>query len=81
MAVLEEASRRAMACDMCLVVGSTLVVYPAAYMPIYAVQSGAKLAIVNLSETPLDDRAAVVIHARAGEVLPLIVDKVKAGSK
>lgn len=77
--VLEEASRRAMACDLCIVVGSTLVVYPAAYMPVYAVQSGAKLVIINLSDTPMDERAAAVIRGKAGEVLPLVVEKVKAG--
>jgi NAD-dependent SIR2 family protein deacetylase len=43
------------------------------------VQSGARLAIVNLSETPLDSKAAVVVRGKAGETLPLIVGKVKAG--
>ncbi|NIO08237.1 MAG: hypothetical protein GTO40_09630, partial [Deltaproteobacteria bacterium] len=38
--VLEEAGRRSIASDLFIVIGSTLVVYPAAYMPSYAVQSG-----------------------------------------
>jgi NAD-dependent deacetylase len=75
--VLEEASRRSMASDLFIVVGSTLVVYPAALMPVYAVQSGSKLVIVNLSETPMDGRAEVVIRARAGETMTRIVGKVK----
>jgi NAD-dependent deacetylase len=75
--VLEEASRRAMAADTFIVIGSTLVVYPAAYMPLYAVESGARLIIVNLSDTPLDNRAAVVIRARAGETMEKIVNRVK----
>jgi len=75
--VLEEASRRAMASDLCIVIGSTLVVYPAAYMPIYAVESGAKLIIINLSSTPMDHQAAVLIRAKAGEAMSKIAQKVK----
>jgi NAD-dependent deacetylase len=63
----EEAMRRT---DLVLVVGSTLVVYPAAGLPELAVRRGAKLAIVNQTPTPLDDVAAVVVRARVGEVLP-----------
>jgi len=75
--VLEEASRRAIAADTFIVIGSTLVVYPAAYMPLYAVESGARLIIVNLSDTPLDSRAAVVIRARAGETMEKMVKIVR----
>jgi len=75
--VLAEATNRSSNCDLFIVVGSTLVVYPAAYMPIYAVQAGAKLVIVNLSSTPMDGEAAVLIRAKAGEAMSRIVDKVK----
>jgi len=75
--VLQEASRRACGCDMFIVIGSTLVVYPAAYMPDYARSAGARLVIINLSATPLDGRAAVLIRARAGEAMPRIVRKVR----
>jgi NAD-dependent deacetylase len=75
--VLQEASRRAMAADLFIVIGSTLVVYPAAFMPIYAVESGAKLIIVNLSATPMDHQAAVLIHAKAGETMSQIAQKVR----
>ena len=75
--VLQEAGRRARAADLFIVIGSTLVVYPAAYMPIYAVESGARLVIVNLSETPMDHQAAVLIRAKAGETMAAIVSKVK----
>jgi len=74
---LREASRRASDCDLLIVVGSTLVVYPAAYMPLYALRAGARLIIVNLSDTPLDARASVLIRARAGEAMSRIVDRVK----
>ena len=50
---LREATWHANHCDLLIVVGSSLVVYPAAYMPLYAKQSGAKLVIVNLTPTPV----------------------------
>lgn len=76
-AVLEEASRRAIASDLCIVIGSTLVVYPAALIPAYAVQSGAKLVIINLSDTPMDNEAEVLINAMAGETMAEISRQVK----
>jgi len=75
--VLEEAGRRSRAADLFIVIGSTLVVYPAAYMPMYAVESGAKLVIINLGETPMDREATVLVSARAGETMTAVVDKVK----
>jgi NAD-dependent SIR2 family protein deacetylase len=45
-------------------------------MPAYAVESGAKLMIVNLSETPMDEKADVLIRARAGETMTKIAGKV-----
>jgi NAD-dependent deacetylase len=75
--VLTEASNRSSGCDLFIVVGSTLVVYPAAYMPVYAVQAGAKLVIINLSSTPMDGEATVLIRAKAGEALSRIVERVK----
>jgi len=75
--VLEEATLRSSNSDLFIVIGSTLVVYPAAYMPIYAHQAGAKLVIINLSSTPMDSEATVLIRARAGETMSKIVEKVK----
>jgi len=68
-----EAFRRAEACDLCWVIGSSLVVTPAAHVPAVAVQSGARLIILNGSETPLDDLADVVIRGKAGEIAPRIL--------
>ena len=50
-AEVEKAAALAQECDFFLVVGSTLLVQPAAHMPFYAKNNGAFLAIVNLSET------------------------------
>ena len=76
--VLQEASQRSLDSDVFIVIGSTLTVYPAALMPQYAVRSGASLAIINLSSTPLDHLATVVINARAGEIMTAVVERVKA---
>ena len=75
--VLSEAAHRSSTCDLFIVIGSTLVVYPAAYMPIYATNSGAKLVIINLSSTHMDQQATVVIRAKAGEVMSKILQRVK----
>ncbi len=76
---VEKAAALSQACDFFLVVGSTLLVQPAAHMPIYAKQNGAFLAIVNLSETPCDDMCDVLIRDKAGEVLQRIVREVENG--
>jgi len=60
--------------DVVLVVGSSLVVYPAADIPLVALRSGARMIVVNAEPTPFDQLAEVVIHGRSGEVLPEIVE-------
>jgi NAD-dependent deacetylase len=71
---VEKATSISQTCDFFLVVGSTLLVQPAAHMPIYAKQNSAFLAIVNLSETPCDGMCDVLIQEKAGDVLKRIVD-------
>ncbi|MBI3965876.1 MAG: Sir2 family NAD-dependent protein deacetylase [Chloroflexi bacterium] len=69
-----QAERAARDCDLMLVIGSTLIVYPAAQIPVEAMEAGAKLAIVNLSETPLDHHADVLINASAGVVMRIALE-------
>ena len=64
--------------DFFLVVGSTLLVQPAALMPEYARQAGAFLAIINLSETPFDNVCDVLIREKAGAALEKIADAVQS---
>jgi NAD-dependent deacetylase len=59
--------------DVMLVVGTSLVVYPAAEIPLVAVRAGAPMIVINAEPTPFDRFAEVVIHGRSGEVLPEIV--------
>lgn len=70
---IQQALAMAREADVMLVVGSSLVVYPAADLPLVALRSGAKLIIVNAEPTPLDEEAAVVLHGKSGEILPEIV--------
>ena len=74
---LQEAIRRAQNCDLFIVIGSTLVIYPAAYIPTYAGEAGATLAIVNLTPTPFDHYAAVVIRGKAGEIMSKVMEEVR----
>jgi NAD-dependent deacetylase len=71
-AMPEEAMRRAQrlsaGCDLFLVAGSSLVVFPAAAFPAFAKENGARLVIVNREPTSLDPAADLVIHAEIGEV-------------
>ena len=82
-AMPEDALRRAFAVarstDLMLVVGSSLVVQPAARLPQIAVASGAQLAIVNNEPTPLDTLADVVVRSSAGAVLSALADALLAG--
>lgn len=70
---LQRAHQLAESTDIMLVVGSSLQVYPAAAIPQQAVSAGARLCIINAEPTPYDDLADVVVHGKAGEVLPAIV--------
>src|SRR5215216_5893175 len=77
-AMPEDALRRAFAVarssDLMLVVGSSLIVQPAARLPQIAVAGGAQVAIVNNAPTPLDSLANVVVRSSAGAVLSALVD-------
>lgn len=68
-AVLNEAVKETRACDLFWVVGSSLLVQPAAGLPAMAKRNGAKVVIINKDPTPLDMIADMVIHCGASEVL------------
>jgi len=64
-------------CDFFLVVGSSLVVTPAADMPMEALRAGARLVILNKGETPFDGHAHLRFQEEIGEVLPRAVKRLK----
>ncbi len=70
-----EAERRSRETAVFLTIGSSLAVYPAAYMPVFAKQGGAKLAIINLTETSCDNIADSVVREKAGAVMGAIVQR------
>ena len=70
---LERAQRAAVSCDLFLAVGTSLGVFPVAYLPQYALGQGAKLVIVNAEPTPYDTRAHAVIREPIGHVLSSLV--------
>ena len=72
-AAMARAEDETLACDLFLVLGSSLVVYPAAGFPILAKRNGAKLAIINREPTEQDAYADVVIHDGIGPVMSAIV--------
>ena len=63
--------------DLFVVVGSSLVVTPAAEMPGEALRAGARLVIINQGETPFDSHAYLRFFESIGAVLPRAVKKLK----
>ena len=74
---LTESYHHSQRCDLFLVVGSSLVVYPAAEMPNVALQAGARLVIINQGETPFDRHAHLRFSEKIDEVLPPAIDRLK----
>jgi NAD-dependent deacetylase len=70
---MARAEAETLACDLFLVLGSSLVVYPAAGFPLLAKQSGARLAIVNREPTDQDRFADIVVHDEIGPVMGEVV--------
>ena len=75
---LKKAWHAAQTCDTFLVVGSSLLVYPAAQIPLIAKENNAVLVIINIDETPLDHKADLVIQKSASGVLSGIIREAKS---
>jgi NAD-dependent deacetylase len=73
-AEMARAAEEALLCDLCIVLGSSLVVYPAAGIPLEAKRNGARLVIVNREATDQDPMADLVLHTEIG---PLMSDVLK----
>jgi len=72
-AAMARAEAETLACDLFLVLGSSLVVYPAAGFPLLAKRNGARLAIVNREPTDQDGYADLVLHEEIGPLLGQVV--------
>lgn len=66
---MRRAQEETQACDLFLVLGSSLSVFPAADFPLRAKQRGARLVIVNRDPTGMDEIADLVIHAGIGDTM------------
>jgi NAD-dependent deacetylase len=75
---ISEAEQHSRNCDLFMLLGSSLMIYPAANMPIYAIESGAKMVIINVGTASLDKQASVLINGTVGEVLPKIIEGAKS---
>ena len=71
---LARARDAALACDVFLVLGSSLLVRPAATLPVLAARNGATLVIVNRTATPLDAVADTVLRQDIGDILSVFTD-------
>ncbi|MEH6527767.1 MAG: Sir2 family NAD-dependent protein deacetylase [Sneathiella sp.] len=69
---MRRAEVAAISADLFFVIGSSLVVYPAADIPLIAKQNGATLVILNREPTPLDDYADLVLRREIGETLEAV---------
>ncbi|UCE14831.1 MAG: NAD-dependent deacylase [Candidatus Heimdallarchaeota archaeon] len=72
--VLDQAREEILAADLLIIIGSSLLVYPAAALPSLAQQSGTRLIIINMEPTMMDSYANVVLHSKAGKILPKVFE-------
>ena len=74
---IDDSFASAEACDLMIVLGSSLVVTPAANVPEVACSSGARLVIVNRGDTPLDRVASLRFEEGISDVFPPAVEQLK----
>ncbi len=74
---LRAAIKESQECDLFLIIGSSLVVYPAASLPLVAKRYGARIVIINLGPTEQDLLADVIINQSAGVTMTRIMTKLR----
>ena len=74
---LQESYYHSQRADLFIVAGSSLVVTPAADMPQVALQSGARLVIINQGDTPFDHLTHLRFREKTGDILPTAVERLK----
>jgi len=78
--IIQQAFQLSRSCEMMFVIGTSAVVQPAASLPLGAADSGAKVVEINPDPTPLTPYADFSFKGKAGEVLPMIDDKLRSTS-
>ncbi len=79
--VLEKASELVEDCDLMIVIGSSLQVYPAASLPQIAFHKGAEMVLINSEKTPFDYYFNWIFREAAGKVLPELEEKILGGNQ
>jgi NAD-dependent deacetylase len=72
---MQQAQDATLACDLFIVAGSSLVVYPAAGFPLLAKRMGARLVILNRTPTEQDEHADLVIRTGIGATLTAVIER------
>jgi NAD-dependent protein deacetylase/lipoamidase len=80
-AVMAQSNTWSQRADFYLAMGSSLVVQPAASLPVIAKESGSRLVIINRDPTPLDNLADLVIHEPLGETLKKVEEAILNSDK
>jgi NAD-dependent deacetylase len=80
-AAMEEAARYCMTADLIVVVGTSLVVHPAASLPLLGARSGAGIVIINRESTPLDDDAELVLNHSSDSVFAAVYPQIAEANK
>ncbi|HPN38434.1 MAG TPA: NAD-dependent deacylase [Melioribacteraceae bacterium] len=75
--VFNNAEKMAMRSDVCFVIGTSAVVYPAANIPIIAKQYGSLLIEINITNTELSHYCDYSLIGNSGEILPNILNEIK----
>jgi len=70
------AEKAAATCDLMLIAGSSLTVFPAANLPLYALENRVPLIVINKTPTYIDNRADVVIYGDLAEIIPRLASEV-----
>jgi NAD-dependent deacetylase len=78
---MAEAEAASLACDLFLVLGSSLVVYPAASFPLLAARNGAALVIINREPTDQDPYADLVLRDEIGPAMSEVVEAAVSGGR
>lgn len=74
------AQRAVERCDVLIVAGTSLEVFPVSDLPLAALRRGARIIVVNFEETYIDEQAEVVLHEDVADALPAIVNRMLAAA-
>ncbi len=75
--IFAEAEKIAKQSDVCFVVGTSAVVYPAAYIPISAKEGGSYVVEVNIEPTEITNSVDCSLTGKSGEILPELLEQIK----